>query len=65
MTRIFNLQSCKLAFVLSAGLYLQTRGVDFDDLEYGFKEEDKPTEKVRILTTAFILCTTNRLVGPE
>jgi hypothetical protein len=22
-------------------------GVDFDDLEFGFKEEDKPFEKVR------------------
>lgn len=24
------------------------RGVDFDDPEYGFKEEDKPSQKVTI-----------------
>jgi hypothetical protein len=24
------------------------RGVDFDDPDYGFKEEDKPSTKVRI-----------------
>ena len=25
------------------------RGVDFDDLDYGYKEEDKSTKKVVIL----------------
>lgn len=38
--------------ILTGGLY-DTRGVDFDDLEFGFKEEDKDSLKVVLLCPSF------------
>jgi hypothetical protein len=37
-----------------------TRGVDFDDPDYGFKEEDKDEGKVSFLLSALLL---SKLIG--
>lgn len=45
----WSLSSCRLLIEASRGRHLtDSSGVDFDDPDYGFKEEDKDPEKVSI-----------------
>lgn len=42
-----NTQNIKLSVLYNSNLFLNSynRGIDFDDADYGFKEEDKAKEK--------------------